>query len=77
MGVTWELREYDQEFFAKELNSFVPDKIFDAHAHLYQLSHWGRPTPMDHGPSEVTLEEFRRQMEWLTPGRQTTGLFLG
>src|SRR5712691_6584361 len=32
---------------------------------------------MDHGPNEVTLEEFRRQMEWLTPGRKTTGLFFG
>jgi glutamate-1-semialdehyde 2,1-aminomutase len=77
MGVTWEVREYDQEFFAKELNSFVPEKMFDAHAHLYKLSHWGRPTSVDQGPSEVTLEEFRRQMEWLTPGRETAGLFFG
>src|ERR1700729_2773709 len=77
MPVTWELRQYDREFFHKELDSFVPQKIFDAHAHLYRKSHWGRPTTMDAGPDPVTLEEFRSQMEWITPGRQTNGLFFG
>ena len=47
MKPTWEVRDYDREFFEKELDSFVPDKIFDAHAHLYRKSHWGRPTAVD------------------------------
>ena len=36
MKATWELRDYDREFFEKELDSFVPNRIFDAHAHLYE-----------------------------------------
>jgi predicted TIM-barrel fold metal-dependent hydrolase len=77
MDVTWELREYDQEFFAKELDSFVPDQIFDSHAHLYDVSHWSSRSLIEKGPPVVTLEEFRRQMEWITPRRRTTGLFFG
>ena len=73
----WEIRDYDREFFAKHLESFVPDRIFDAHAHLYELSHWSRPTALDHGPDPVTLEVFREQMDWITPGRPTSGLFFG
>ena len=40
MKMTWEQRDYDLEFFHRELDSFVPDTIFDAHAHLYELWHW-------------------------------------
>ncbi|MGH9396496.1 MAG: amidohydrolase family protein [Terriglobia bacterium] len=76
-ALTWELRAYDSEFFAKELNSFVPGKVFDAHAHLYELPHWGSSTAVAKGPAVVTLEEFQRQMEWLMPGRRTSGLFFG
>src|SRR5262245_9604296 len=77
MELTWELREYDQEFFAKELDSFVPDRVFDSHAHLYEVSHWNSPSFVEKGPPVVTLPEFKRQMEWITPGRLTTGLFFG
>jgi predicted TIM-barrel fold metal-dependent hydrolase len=78
MEPTWELREYDQAFFERELASFVPDRIFDSHAHLYKTTHWRPPRPfIEKGPSVVTLEEFRRQMQWITPGRVTSGLFFG
>ncbi|MEW5979951.1 MAG: amidohydrolase family protein [Acidobacteriota bacterium] len=77
MPITWELREYDQEFFRKELDRFVPPKVFDAHAHLYHVSHWGHPTPVHHGPQVATLETFRSQIQWLMPGRTTSGLFFG
>ena len=77
MPTTWGVRDCDREFFERELSSFLPDKLFDAHAHLYRKSDWGRPTPMDAGPDPVTLEEYRRQMEWITPGRRVDGLFFG
>ena len=77
METTWELREYDQEFFARELDSFVPDQIFDSHAHLYNVRHWTFRSFVEKGPPVVTLEEFKRQMEWITPRRRTTGLFFG
>jgi predicted TIM-barrel fold metal-dependent hydrolase len=77
MPITWELRDYDQEFFEKELRTFVPDKLFDAHAHLYRKFHWGRPTPVDAGPDTIGLQEYRDQMTWIAPGREITGLFFG
>jgi glutamate-1-semialdehyde 2,1-aminomutase len=77
MPKTWELRDYDREFFAKELADFVPEQIFDAHAHLYESAHWGSKSSVEKGPAVVSLEEFRRQMAWLTPGRRTSGLFFG
>ena len=77
MPKTWEVRDYDREFFAKELEGFIPEQIFDAHAHLYDLAHWGSPNPVEKVPAVVSLEEFRRQMEWLIPGRKLSGLFFG
>jgi glutamate-1-semialdehyde 2,1-aminomutase len=74
---TWKLEDQDREFFEKELSSFVPKRIFDAHAHLYRSADWGYNHATDHGPPVITLEEFRNQIEWLTPGRRTTGLFFG
>jgi predicted TIM-barrel fold metal-dependent hydrolase len=77
MTITWELRDYDNEFFARELETFVPPKVFDAHAHLYRIGHWGFQHIVSAGPECVTLREFHNQMEWLMPGREITGLFFG
>jgi glutamate-1-semialdehyde 2,1-aminomutase len=77
MPKTWEIRDYDREFFAKELDSFVPEKVFDAHAHLYELAHWGPGSSVEKGPTIVSLEQYRRQMGWLMPGRKPSGLFFG
>jgi glutamate-1-semialdehyde 2,1-aminomutase len=74
---TWELRDYDQAFFEKELNTFVPDRVFDAHAHLYRQADWGFNHATAHGPAVVGMDEFQRQIEWITPGRSTAGLFFG
>lgn len=73
----WELRDCDRELFDRELRSFVPEKIFDAHAHLYETWHWGRGEGGMQGPRVATLAEFRRLMEWITPGSHTTALFFG
>src|SRR5581483_435581 len=77
MPITWELRDCDQEFFERELRTFVPDKLFDAHAHLYRKFHWGGPTALDAGPDTVGLQEYRQQMTWIAPEREITGLFFG
>ena len=34
-----DVREEDQEIFNKNVESFLPDEIFDAHAHWYHPSH--------------------------------------
>ena len=77
MKKDWELREYDRELFERELRSFVPEKIFDAHAHLYETWHWGSGERVLQGPKVATLAEYRRLMEWITPGSHTTALFFG
>ena len=77
MTATWGLRDYDDQFFARELDSFVPDRVFDAHAHLYHIKHWERAQGAVSGPEVVTIEEFQRQIAWLMPRRKVTGLFFG
>jgi hypothetical protein len=74
----WELRDYDQEFFERELADFVPARIFDAHAHLYRASDWGDRVPADvlYGPAEVTLEAYSGLMRWIFPDRELHGLYI-
>lgn len=74
---TWELHDYDKAFFLKELDEFVPDKIFDVHAHLYEKQHYPLPHPLHSGPDKVSLEVFRQQIEWIMPKRRVEGLFFG
>ena len=31
----WLVTDYDREIFQRELDGFVPSRVFDAHAHLY------------------------------------------
>ena len=76
MKVSWELRDYDREFFDRELRDFVPDKVYDMHAHLYRESDWqGRaPAEVTAGPTEITMEVYTEQMQWILPGREVHGL---
>ena len=77
MAITWELREYDREFFARELEAFVPPRVFDAHAHLYRIEHWSDGRMLSAGPAVADLATYRAQHEWLMPGREVNGLFFG
>ena len=36
---SFDIRADDLEFFEKEVASFIPDEIFDSHAHWYDISH--------------------------------------
>lgn len=78
MEVTWELRDADREVFARELDDFVPPRVFDAHAHLYRAHFWSRPAPpwVQVGPPEVTLEVYREHMQWILPGREVHALHM-
>jgi hypothetical protein len=73
----WEVLDSDTELFRRELDSFVPDRIFDAHAHLYDISQFSEEPPalVRSGPSHAGLETFRRQMDLIRPGRRCDGLF--
>ena len=76
MALTWEVREEDREFFERELHSFLPDRVYDMHAHLWRETDWeGRPPAMVRvAPAEVTIEVYKECMAWILPGRQVHGL---
>jgi len=68
--------EADLTIFRRELDGFVPDRIFDAHAHLWARGH----VPPGSGPvfesvaqEVVGLAEYRSLMAELLPGREVAG----
>ena len=74
----WIITDWDRELFERELNSFVPPILFDAHAHWYCAGHFlpGEiPALVKSGPLVAGSAEFDRQMKPLIPDRQTEGLF--
>jgi glutamate-1-semialdehyde 2,1-aminomutase len=77
---TWELRDSDRDLFERELEGFVPERVFDAHAHLYEK--WYFPEGSAHrrnltrAPERVGLAEFRELSGWITPRRRVDALFL-
>lgn len=79
MNVTWEWRDCDREVFARELEDFVPPRVFDAHAHLYRASFWNdNPPPyVQVGPPDITLQTYREHMQWILPGREVHALHMG
>lgn len=60
-------QDVDREFVARELASFLPDRIFDAHAHIWpgNLGVDGMPSL----PDTVDIPEYRRRISDLLPGR--------
>jgi len=64
----------DREFFQRELETFVPPKVFDAHCHIWLEADVAFRIPGWSG--DVGAEEYLRFMEDLHPGRQMAALFL-
>ena len=64
----------DREFYERELESFVPDRVFDAHAHLWCPEH--KKWPQRGFPKAVGSLEFQRVMDQLHPTRSNAGLFM-
>lgn len=77
----WTYTDADREFVARHIEPYLPDKIFDAHAHLFRHSHYpagSLPEHLNDTPTEIGLAVYREQMERLHPnGRTVGGLFFG
>lgn len=77
----WQLTAADQAFIAREVEPFLPDRIFDAHAHLFRHDHYlpgTLPAHLAGTPDELGLAVYRAGIEWLHPGARTVGgLFFG
>jgi predicted TIM-barrel fold metal-dependent hydrolase len=78
-GSDWIVEEQDRELFRRELDSFVPPRIFDAHAHLYETSHFTGDAPqlVLTGPACADYATYRARMDEIHPGRSSEGLFFG
>jgi predicted TIM-barrel fold metal-dependent hydrolase len=78
---TWELTDADREMIAREVEPFLPDRVFDAHAHLFCAEHYApgaRPAHQEGNPERLGLAEYLRYAEWIHPGGRTVGgLFFG
>lgn len=75
----WSVTDEDRELWDRELESFVPPRVFDSHLHLYRRSHFQQTVPglCASGPVSAGWEEFQRRIAELTPGRDTRGLAFG
>jgi glutamate-1-semialdehyde 2,1-aminomutase len=77
----WEQLDHDRALHARWVASWLPERIFDAHAHLYHRRHYApQPEPwyLDDGVDAYGYAEYLRTIEWLHPGQRTRGgLFFG
>lgn len=74
----WTVTDADRELFARELASFVPPRIFDAHAHLYDTAHFAAdkvPALCQAGPKQTGIRAYLDAIGELTPNRTIGGLF--
>lgn len=64
----------DLDFFRRELDSFLPDEIYDAHTHLWreELVGW----QVEGVPPDVGLAEYREMMVDIHQQRPTSALFI-
>lgn len=67
-------KAHDTAFFEKELASFVPDRVFDAHAHLCHPDFF--PANVPDLPDKIDYHEYQKYIQWLFPGREVAALFL-
>lgn len=77
----WELTDADQEMIARDIEPFLPTRVFDAHAHLLRQSHYKPEEPpayLRDNPETLGLAAYQHYTEWLHPGGRTVGgLFFG
>ena len=77
-----ELNDLDRRIWNEELNDFVPDKIFDAHTHIFRWAYNTDPDK-DSGPLRNFVQPAFEDAGWklldecdelLMPGRQVERL---
>ena len=78
---SWQLSDADRAMIEREVEPFLPDRIFDAHAHLFRHEHYGAagvPQITVGSPEHLGFDEYLHYAEWLHPGGRTAGgLFFG
>ena len=78
MGNTLTYNEFDREFWNRELNNFVPQKIYDMHTHLWTETGQGHLPPVDSAlRNEIDFAALRNWTSQIFPGRECHFLALG
>lgn len=73
----WTFQAEDEQV-AQELQTFIPDRIFDAHAHIYRVADLNleQKTVFSEHANEVSIDLWRQQQErHLGVGKMSGGLF--
>jgi glutamate-1-semialdehyde 2,1-aminomutase len=75
---SFEARPDEMEFFERELSSFVPDRIFDSHCHLWpaEQNRVTQEVQIEGIPDAVGYAEYRQLIDVLHPGRLVAALFI-
>ena len=75
----WQVTDRDRELWDRELESFVPPRIDDAHVHLYEVSQFqGSPPALcAKGPSSAGWGTFQQRIGELMPGREIAATCFG
>ena len=63
------IKPEDHDFFEKELESFLPDQIFDAHAHVWSHQNMLKNRTIKTLPRNGNFEEFSKMLQALHPQR--------
>jgi len=74
----WLITDYDREIFERDLENFVPPRVFDAHAHLYDIDHFDPSSDekrLHSGPPIVSVDEYDNFNAEFMPGRSVDTLF--
>ena len=66
-------KPHDAAFFTRELESFLPDRIFDAHCHVWHRDHAVKPAGI---PPIVGHSEYLETIKDIHGGRRTCAMFI-
>lgn len=73
-----EYSQHDQQIWDEELQDFVPDRVFDAHIHMFHPQHFSATAGLTVSPwSMADLTTLKAWAARLYPGRETHFLVLG
>ena len=74
-----DLTESDHRLLRRCIDGFLPDQIFDIHAHLLHTRHFakGQPPAFLAANTGYGLAGYQEAMQRRMPGRQVQGLFFG
>ena len=64
----------DIAFFERELDAFVPDKVFDAHVHLWAPDHY--TSAFDELPDTLGYHQMKSILDVQYPGRELAALLI-